>query len=93
MLAWPVPIVAAVLLLCGSAARAQVDCDQYPAGSTRQNACFQEEQQRANADMQNAYERRQREAIDQERRDERQLRRDEEQADPDAFRDPDSDDR
>jgi hypothetical protein len=86
------PIVVA-LLLSAPAVWAQVDCDQYPAGSARQNACFQEDQQRANEDMQNAYERRQREAIDEERRDERQLRRDQEQADPDAFRDPDPDDR
>jgi hypothetical protein len=81
-------LIAAALLLPASAARAQIDCDQYPAGSARQNACYQEEQRRANEDMQNSYERRQREAIDQERRLERQQRDERFQSDddPDADR-------
>jgi uncharacterized protein YecT (DUF1311 family) len=81
--------IAVVLAVAAPAARAQLDCDRYPAGSARQNACYREEAQRAREDMENAYERRQREAIDQERRDERQLRLDREQADPDEDRDSD----
>jgi len=80
-------LLAAAFALWPCVGQAQIDCDQYPVGSGRRDACVQDAARRADEDIQNAYERRRREAIDLERRDERQLRRDREEADPDADRD------
>jgi hypothetical protein len=67
-------VIAAVLILSTAAARAQVDCDRYPAASAARNDCYQQEAWRAHDDLQNAYEERQHQAIGEQERMERQQR-------------------